>query len=131
MNNFLFFIQRILAALIDLILIYLPALLLVNIIFKQNPLGNILAAALFCVYNMIAVSSFDGRTIGKYFAKLRVKTNSSRFLDVSQRELSKILYFLPFGGPVFMVISLICYLVRGKFLHDIIGQSEVNLDRHN
>ncbi|MDR0299907.1 MAG: RDD family protein [Streptococcaceae bacterium] len=128
MKNLLYLIQRILAAVIDLICIYLPVLFLTNIVLKQSSsLANFLAAILFCTYNLIAVSSFDGMTLGKYFAKLRVKSISKSFMELGQREFAKLLYFLPFAGLVFLLVSLILYFVKGKFLHDWIGQSEVNL----
>ncbi|MFC4653257.1 RDD family protein [Lactococcus nasutitermitis] len=131
----LLFVQRILASLIDLIIIYIPFLLLANFLFKSAtllPLVNLLAALLFVIYNMIAISSFEGQSLGKYFAKLQVEIFSSttskksvKLMEVGQREVAKILYFLPLAGPIVAVISFICYLTKGKFLHDIIGHSTV------
>jgi len=81
----LFFVQRFLATLIDLIIVYLPVLLLVQLIFTSKEvsgIGNFLAAILFVLYNLISESSFQGKTIGKFFAKLKVKTISTDLLEV-------------------------------------------------
>lgn len=45
------------------------------------------------------------------------------------REVTKLLYFLPIAGPVFCVISIVIYLFKGKFLHDIAGKSDVILEK--
>ena len=90
----LFFVQRFLATLIDLIIVYLPVLLLVQLIFTNKEvsgIGNFLAAILFVLYNLISESSFQGKTIGKFLAKLKVKTISTDLLEVCQREMAKLL----------------------------------------
>lgn len=126
----LFFVQRFLATLIDLIIVYLPVLLLVQLIFTYKEvggIGNFLAAILFVLYNLISESSFQGKTIGKFFAKLKVKTISTDLLEVCQREMAKLLYFLPMVGWLFVFISVVMYFVNGQFLHDRIGRSEVTI----
>lgn len=126
----LFFVQRFLATLIDLIIVYLPVLLLVQLIFTNKEvggIGNFLAAILFVLYNLISESSFQGKTIGKFFAKLKVKTISTDLLEVCQREMAKLLYFLPMAGWIFVLVSVVMYFVNGQFLHDKIGRSEVTV----
>ena len=126
----LFFVQRFLATLIDLIIVYLPVLLLVQLIFTNKEvsgIGNLLAAILFVLYNLISESSFQGKTIGKFFAKLKVKTISTDLLEVCQREMAKLLYFLPMVGWIFVLFSVVMYFVNGQFLHDKIGRSEVTV----
>lgn len=126
----LFFVQRFLATLIDLIIVYLPVLLLVQLIFTNKEvggIGNFLAAILFVLYNLISESSFQGKTIGKFFAKLKVKTISTDLLEVCQREMAKLLYFLPMVGWIFALVSVVMYFVNGQFLHDKIGRSEVTV----
>jgi len=126
----LFFVQRFLATLIDLIIVYLPVLLLVQLIFTNKEvggIGNFLAAILFVLYNLISESSFQGKTIGKFFAKLKVKTVSTDLLEVCQREMAKLLYFLPMVGWIFVLVSVVMYFVNGQFLHDKIGRSEVTV----
>ncbi|MCL2677218.1 MAG: RDD family protein [Streptococcaceae bacterium] len=123
----LLFVQRGLSSLIDLIVVYLPCLFLASIVFKSNAsFASLSSAVMFCIYNVVAVSNFEGRTIGKYFARLKVQTPSPNFLDVGQREFAKLLYFLPFMvGLVILSISCIMYALSGKFLHDWIGKSQV------
>ncbi|GAA5429991.1 RDD family protein [Lactococcus lactis] len=126
----LFFVQRFLATLIDLIIVYLPVLLLVQLIFTYKEvggIGNFLAAILFVLYNLISESSFQGKTIRKFFAKLKVKTISTDLLEVCQREMAKLLYFLPMVGWIFVLFSVVMYFVNGQFLHDKIGRSEVTV----
>lgn len=126
----LFFVQRFLATLIDLIIVYLPVLLLVQLIFinkEVSCIGNFLAAILFVLYNLISESSFQGKTIGKFFAKLKVKTILTDLLEVCQREMAKLLYFLPMVGWIFVLFSVVMYFVNGQFLHDKIGRSEVTV----
>ncbi|GFH41561.1 hypothetical protein Hs30E_01120 [Lactococcus hodotermopsidis] len=122
----LLFIQRILAALIDLISVYVPFLILVNVMFADSSaLTNLLPAVIFVVYNSVAVNSFGGQTLGKHFAKLTVKKSSLNLMTESVREAVKILYFLPFVGGVFILVSCFIYVRKGQFLHDVIGCSEV------
>ena len=126
--NLLMLIQRFLATLIDLIIVYLPFLLLVHIIFtgeEFSSIANLLAGILFVLYNMISESGFSGKTIGKFFAKLRVKTVSTDLMEIGQREFAKLLYFLPVVGWIFIVVSVVMYFTGGRFLHDKIGRSEV------
>ncbi|AYG01855.1 RDD family protein [Lactococcus allomyrinae] len=126
--NLLMLIQRFLATLIDLIIVYLPFLLLVHVIFtgkEFSSIANLLAGILFVLYNMISESSFSGKTIGKFFAKLRVKTVSTDLMEIGQREFAKLLYFLPVAGWIFIVVSVVMYFTSGRFLHDKIGRSEV------
>lgn len=126
----LMFLQRFLATIIDLIIVYLPVLLLVQLVFTNkgaSSIGNLFAAIVFVLYNLISENSFQGKTIGKYFAKLKVKTISTDLLEMCQRELAKLLYFLPMVGWLFVFISVVMYFVNGQFLHDRIGRSEVTI----
>nr|WP_242550201.1 RDD family protein [Enterococcus sp. MJM16] len=118
-------IQRVLATFIDLIVIYIPVYFLVNIMVKGFFTPGILTATLFVIYNVLAIHSFQGQTIGKYFAKIRVKDVGRSIMEDSIREVIKLLYFLPLLGVITGVLSLSCYFIRGSFLHDIIGKSEV------
>jgi hypothetical protein len=116
----------VLATLIDLIIIYLPTTLLAYTVFGESSSeGSLLSGILFLIYNLIASESFSGKTIGKYFAKLHSVHDTSDKLGRSIREGVKILYFLPIAGPIFILITLLCYLVKGRTLHDWIGKSNV------
>lgn len=123
-------VQRFLASCIDLLIIYLPTLLFSHSIFRDrmlSSLADLLASLIFIFYNMLAVSSFSGKTIGKFFAKIKVDLPSFNLVNVAQREGIKVIYFLPFAGPIFVVLSLICYIIKGKFIHDLIGGGEVHV----
>lgn len=120
------FLQRLLASLIDVIVVYIPFQLVIEILFHSNPSSIWLVHFLFILYNVLAVLYFSGKTLGKYFAKLEVVVLSSTAMEVGQREAAKLLYFLPLGvGIIFMLISFFLYWRKGQFLHDIIGRSEV------
>lgn len=124
----LLFIQRILASLIDLIVIYIPIYLLVHILFPGLLLlSNLFPAIIFIIYNVIATNTFDGQTLGKYFAKITVKKGTNSLMADSVREAVKILYFLPLVGILFAIISCLVFIKKGQFLHDIIGQSWVTI----
>ncbi|SKA12839.1 RDD family protein [Pilibacter termitis] len=118
------FIQRSLSTVIDLIIVYVPSLLLANIFMPD--LANLVSAMLFILYNIVAVTHFSGQTMGKHFAKLEVVEVNHSIMAVSIREGAKLLYFLPFMvGCVFLMISIGNFIFKGKFLHDWIGKSDV------
>lgn len=122
----LYFVQRILAAGIDLILVYVPAVLLTQILFSNTlTLTRLLPAFLFIVYNVVAVNAFKGRTVGKYFAKFKVLHSATDLMSESVREAVKIIYFLPVVGLLAMLVSCLFYVTKGQFLHDVIGKSRV------
>ena len=122
----LLFLQRILASVIDLLVIYFPSQFLAFILFRESSSAQIwLPVFLFILYNLLVTAHFSGQTLGKYFAGLKVASPSSSMMEMGQREAVKILYFLPLAGLLFMLISLIIYLKEGRFLHDKMGQSEV------
>lgn len=56
-----------------------------------------------------------------------MKTISTDLLEVCQREMAKLLYFLPMVGWIFVLVSVVMYFVNGQFLHDKIGRSEVTV----
>ena len=120
------FLQRILASLIDLMVVYLPCQFLVFVLFSNLESAHIwLPAFLFILYNVLVTTYFSGQTLGKYFAGLKVASQSSSMMEMGQREAVKILYFLPLLGLIFILVSLMIYLKEGQFLHDKMGQSEV------
>lgn len=122
----LLFLQRILASMIDLMIVYLPFEFLTLILFQGKNINGIwLIHILFVLYNTLACVYFNGQTLGKYFAGLKVTPVSNSVAEMGQREVAKLLYFVPHGGIVFMLISVLCYVRKGKFLHDMIGKSEV------
>ena len=120
------FLQRILANLIDIMVIYLPVQFLLLVLFRDQMSGQFwLSVFLFVLYNSLVSMYFSGQTIGKYFARLRVTPVTNSIVEMGQREAVKIVYFLPFVGILFMGISLLIYIREEQFLHDKIGRSEV------
>ena len=120
------FLQRILASLIDLMMVYLPTQFLLFILFKNRTSGQFgLSVLLFVLYNILGSMYFSGQTIGKYFARLKVIPVTKSMMEMGQREAVKILYFLPYAGFFFMGASVFVYIREGRFLHDKVGSSEV------
>ncbi|MGM0126339.1 hypothetical protein IGI37_003768 [Enterococcus sp. AZ194] len=125
--NYLFFVQRVLAGIIDGIIVYIPLYLLVNTMVEGFFTPEIVTAVLYVIYNSLAIHSFDGQTIGKYFARIRVKDTGFSIMEDSVREVMKILYFIPIFGWLVGLISVVFFFKKGKFLHDLVGKSEVVL----
>ncbi|WP_034551930.1 RDD family protein [Carnobacterium funditum] len=121
-------VLRILAISIDGMFVYLPSYMLLTILGFEGLLLKLLPQLLFAVYNTVSLSSFDGKTIGKYFSRLNVYTEESGMIHFGMRESSKLLYFLPNVGVVFLVLSGLTMLVFKLTLHDWISQSRVLLD---
>ncbi|SEK55891.1 RDD family protein [Carnobacterium iners] len=121
-------VLRILAILIDGMLIYLPSHMLLTILGFEGFLLKILPQFLFVVYNTVSLSSFEGKTIGKYFSRLTVYTEEPGMIHVGLREASKLLYFLPNIGILFLFLSGLSLLIFKLTLHDLISQSQVLLD---
>lgn len=118
-------IARALAFLIDGLLIFLPASMLLSIFLENTSIANFLPQLLFAVYNVVALTSFQGKTIGKYFAGLRVVGQQDGALYLGIREVFKLLYFIPIVGIILFVISSLFLLLGKKALHDYAGMSSV------
>lgn len=126
------FLQRILASMIDLLVVYLPYQFALFVLFGKLASGQFwLSLILFVLYNILATMYFSGQTLGKYFARLKVTPVTKSMMEMGQREVAKVLYFLPYAGFLFMFISFIVYAREGRFLHDKIGKSEVILAGRN
>jgi len=110
-------------------IIFLPSTMLSYLLMVPAGVTIVLPQLLFVVYNMICLSSFEGKTIGKHFAKLVVFTNQRNLLTVGMREVAKLLYFLPMIGWLFFTGSFFLYLGTKKTLHDILGQSVVGFNK--
>ncbi|MHA6603769.1 RDD family protein [Aerococcus urinae] len=122
------FIRRILSAFIDIILIYFPTVLVMQISFKTNIFtADVIGQIFYILYSLFLGNYTNGKTIGKYFGKLRVcyYENSNKLIYIGLREVPKMLYFLPHVGFLFVMVSISIYLWKGLFLHDIIGRSYV------
>ncbi len=122
-------VVRALAGLIDLIIVYVPAVILFSLWFHvATRWAELLAQLLFLAYNVAAVSTFHGQTIGKYFARLRVDTRrlvSDNVLFVGMREMTKLLFLTPVIGVPLGLLNLLLALATGRMLEDFVGQSDV------
>ncbi|MGX7148413.1 RDD family protein [Enterococcus ureasiticus] len=121
-------ILRGLAGVIDLLLIILPSYMVLTVLEVNGVVYNLLPQLLFAVYSVVSITSFHGKTIGKYFARLSVYTEDGGALHLGIREVAKLLYFLPNIGIFFIGISFITSLIFGRTIHDWIGKSQVLLD---
>jgi uncharacterized RDD family membrane protein YckC len=121
-------IVRLLAGAIDLLLLLIPGYMVMTVLKVDGLLYNLLPQLLFAVYNVISITSFNGKTIGKFFARLSVYTEEGGTLHLGIREVSKLLYFLPNIGMLFLGINLFTCLFLNRTLHDWIGKSQVLLD---
>lgn len=119
--------QRGVCFLIDVIIVYVPTLLLAQSLFRDMGGASILIAQfLFIIYNIICITTFGGRTLGKYFGKIVVVyEHTENILVYGTREFSKLLYTTPYVNVIFISVSLLLKIAKGKFLHDLIGQSDV------
>lgn len=123
------FLLRGLATTIDFFLIFLPSYMLLTVMEISGFLFMVLPQLLFVVYNIVSITSFNGKTIGKYFSRLSVYTEDEGALHLGIREVAKLLYFLPNIGILFLLASTILGLVFNQPLHDWIGKSQVLLDK--
>ncbi|MBP1042756.1 RDD family protein [Vagococcus sp. BWB3-3] len=126
------FILRTFSFLIDLVIVYLPILLicvlLLDIPFK---LSEIYGQVILIAYSVLASDIFNGRTLGKKLARMITVYQDgvkAPLVKKGMREVTKLLYFLPYAGPIFVMISLCLLKVTGKALHDYLGESEVILE---
>ncbi len=113
------------AFIIDGMIVLIPSSMLCYILNLPSNLIVFLPQIVFVMYNTICISSFEGKTVGKFFSKIVVYTESRNILSVGMRELSKLLYFLPIVGWLFLASSIVCILFTKKTLHDLLGQSMV------
>ncbi|MFO8069739.1 MAG: RDD family protein [Alkalibacterium sp.] len=124
-------ILRVLAFVIDAMLIYFPSIILLQIIFGLDfRMADIVAQLFMVLYFAIAGSAFGGKTVGKFFSKQRTvyMYDHNDLAIVGLRELPKMLYFIPHFGFVFTLLSAGLYFWKKTTLHDWIGGSRVMMD---
>lgn len=123
-------ILRILCGLVDFFIILAPIQFVMMGIFQVSTgQADLLFQLLFAVYGTL-LTEYWGKTIGKYFGKLRVVDVSNEkpvMLYLGLRELSKSLYLVPYVGILLLTVSVIMMLVRkdGRAIHDLIGNTKV------
>lgn len=120
---------RVLCSVIDLLVLMLPMQLLVIGVLGMNPVqANYLFILLWAVYGTLCCEFTGGMTLGKYCGKLCVLDRDGTkpsLMYLGLRELTKAMYLQPMVGWILMMISWMCYAVRGTTLHDMIGRTRV------
>ena len=120
---------RILAAFIDLSLVYWPFRFILGRMYDVDILiTDLLSQIVLVLYFTIATHYSKGQTIGKYFGKIMVE-HLGGFNDslahTSLREVCKLIYFLPYAGIPLFAISVIMIAFTNTSLHDYVGKSRV------
>lgn len=121
---------RCLCGTVDFIIILAPIQFIMMGVFRVSTgQADLLFKLLFAVYGALT-TEYWGKTVGKYFGKLRVIDNSGGkpvMLYLGLRELTKSLYFIPYIGTVFLGLSIGMMLIRrdGRTLHDLVGNTKV------
>ncbi|CAM3119022.1 RDD family protein [Lactiplantibacillus plajomi] len=124
---------RVLAGLIDVIVVYVPVVVLSILFLRANfRTADILGQIGFVVYNVILITSNQGQTLGKKIGREYVLVNDelpNKALISGIREVTKAIYFLPFVGWIFGLISILICSFTGRMLHDYLGNSTVVLEK--
>ncbi len=129
--KFILLFQRFLSYVIDLILILIILQLFFTITFSSYFNTIIYWNAFYfstLLYNILSIHYFSGKTVGKYFANIKVNFINDSMLEVGQREVVKILYLFSYIGLILILISFVVYFFKNKTLHDLVGRSEVLFD---
>lgn len=121
-------VLRFLAWVIDVLLILLPSYMLLVVLDIEGLAAVVLPQLLFAVYNCVATVSFNGKTIGKFFASLSVHVEDKGAIHYGMREVAKLLYFLPKIGILFILLNGACIFIFKNTIQDWLGKSQVLLD---
>ena len=129
-QNFRKSILRLLSALVDFIIIMLPVqLIMLGVIGTTQREADFLFRMLFAVYGVVMISiTTYGQTAGKMFSKTAVRDNEGTkaiLMYAGIRELSKLIYFVPFAGWALGVVSILLMFIKGRALHDYIASTRV------
>lgn len=126
------FSLRTLCFLIDATLIYVSVSLICLLVFGiSTKASDLYAQLVFIGYNLLCSDMFKGQTIGKKIGRLVTVYQDgvkAPLIKKGMREATKLLYFLPYVGPIFGLISLTLLKIKGRALHDYFGESEVMLE---
>lgn len=122
---------RLLCGLIDVIIIMLPVQFIMMGIFQVSTRqADLLFKLLFAVYGVLFMEYMQGRTIGKYFGKIKVRDKAGdkpSMLYTGLRELAKSLYFIPYIGWALGAVSVFMIVFgNGRAIHDYIGNTMVS-----
>lgn len=121
---------RVLCGAVDFLIILVPVqFIMMGVFGVSSGQADLLFKLLFAVYGAL-LTEYWGKTIGKYFGKLRTVDASGvkpSIFYVGLRELTKTLYLIPYAGWLLLLISLIMMCIRkdGRTLHDLVGNTKV------
>lgn len=125
---------RVLAGLIDVIIVYVPVVVLTMLILHANfRTADILGQLGFVVYNILLITGNQGQTLGKRIGREYVLINDAlpdKAMVAGIREVTKAIYFLPFVGWLLGMTSVIVCAFTGRMLHDYFGNSTVVLEKN-
>ena len=123
-------ILRLLSALVDYIILMLPVqLILMGVIGTTEQEADFLFRMLLAVYGVVMITiTTNGQTVGKMLSKLAVRDSTGTkavLMYTGIRELTKLLYFVPFVGWGLGVISVVLMFIKGKAIHDYLADTGV------
>lgn len=129
-----YLLLRILAGMVDIIVVYVPVVVVAILFLHANfRTADILGQLGFVVYNVIMIASYHGQTLGKSIGREYVLINdeqpNGKMLIAGIREVTKLIYFLPFVGWIFGLISVVLGALTGRMIHDYFGNSTIVLER--
>lgn len=120
---------RLLCGVVDAIIVMAPVQLVLIGAFKvRGTQANFLFELLFAVYGTLFLHYMNGQTLGKWIGKLAVVDKDggdAPLLFLGLRELTKGLYFVPYFGWLLGLVSLIMMFLKGRAIHDYIGNTLV------
>lgn len=123
-------LSRAFALLIDNIGIYALIVGIFINIGKDSMVALKLGSLIFSLYIVLAPVIFKGYHFGKYMMGMKIVKNNYKnpsFTNIVIRELSKMIYTIPFIGIVLVLVSNYMMNTRedGKAIHDIIARTKV------
>ena len=122
-------ISRILAFIIDYLLIYNTAFLILHFLIGIEAWNALRLSHIISVfYNVLFVLYYNGQTIGKKISKLHVVQEGlpqPKFMNIIVREVAKILYIIPYFGIAVLVANIVLLVMRKKLLHDYLSETQL------
>lgn len=119
-------ISRILAFLIDYLMIYNTVFMILYFGFGISPMTSIrLSHVISTFYNILFVYYYNGQTIGKKISKLQVIQAGEKpsLMSISIREVAKLLYIIPVFGLIIIIVDVILLFMRRRLIHDLLSET--------
>lgn len=122
--------SRIGALLIDNICIYALGLGMLIQIGLPSETALFMMSFIFIAYAILTPTFCKGYQLGKYMLGMKIVTDTYEtpsFIKLLIREMSKVIYMMPFIGIGFILVSQFLMNKRedGKALHDLIAKTKV------